>query len=98
METNVKFLTDLAKNEEFIKGNVHTNFIRDNYESLFREESPTENELAQAALATVLTDELEEVELAIQKRDQYNPFIVESGFRVNYKHCRDLKFRYGERG
>lgn len=88
------FLINLVKNEEFILGNVHTNFINENFNSLFKDEYPTENELMQAALAIVLSDELEEVKKAIERRDQFNPFIVEAGFRVNHRLCRTLKLRY----
>lgn len=97
LETNVRFLVDLTKNEEFLRGNVHTNFIKENFESLFQEQTPSDNELIQAALATVLTEELDVVKDAIRNSDQFNPFIAEAGFRVNYKYCRDLEFRYGER-
>lgn len=48
----------------------------------------------QAALAIVLTDELEEVKKAIKRRDQFNPFIVEAGFRVNHRLGTSLKLRY----
>lgn len=82
------------KNEEFILGNVHTNFINENFNALFKDEYPTENELMQAALAMVLTDELAEVKKAIKRRDQFNPFIVEAGFRVNHRLCTNLKLRY----
>lgn len=94
METNIGFLINLVKNDEFIVGNVHTNFINENFNSLFKDEYPTENELMQAALAIVLTDELEEVKKAIKRRDQFNPFIVEAGFRVNHRLCTTLKLRY----
>lgn len=97
METNVRFLIDLTKNKEFFKGNVHTNFINDNYADLFKEEKPTEGELIQAALATVLLDELDDIKQAVNTNDQFNPFIAETCFRVNYQHSRDIKFRYGER-
>lgn len=94
LETNVGFLINLVKNKEFVLGNVHTNFINENFSSLFKDEYPTENELMQAALAIVLTDELEEVKKAIKRNDQFNPFIVEVGFRVNHRLCRTLKLRY----
>lgn len=48
----------------------------------------------QAALAIVLTDELEIVKGAIKRRDQFNPFIVEAGFRVNHRLCTNFKLRY----
>lgn len=94
LETNIRFLLNLVKDEEFGLGNVHTNYIKDHFTTLFKEDYPTENELMQAALAIVLTDEFELIKDAISKRDQFNPFVVESGFRVNHQLVRDLKLIY----
>ncbi|CAG9825447.1 unnamed protein product [Phaedon cochleariae] len=81
LETNVNFLLDLARHPEFAAGNVHTNFINDHHDSLFRDESPSEIQLIQATMAVVLTDQAEEVERAVARRDRHNPFTVESNFR-----------------
>lgn len=98
METNVNFLLDLSKHPEFVAGNVHTNFIRDHNESLFREEKLSSIQLANAALAVVLTDEMDLLKEAIAENDHYNPFVVESGFRVNHRFIRDIKLKYKEEG
>ncbi|RZC41029.1 methylcrotonoyl-CoA carboxylase subunit alpha, mitochondrial, partial [Asbolus verrucosus] len=94
LETNVNFLLDLAKHSEFMSGNVHTNFIKDNYESLFTAKTRTDTQVIQAALAVVLKDELTDIRNAVERRDQFNPFIVESGFRPNYQLMRDIKLKF----
>ncbi|KAJ8985512.1 hypothetical protein NQ317_015057 [Molorchus minor] len=96
-ETNVNFLLDLARHPEFSSGNVHTNFIRDNKDSLFKEIQPTETQLIQAALVMILKDQLDEINEAQLRNDRYSPFVVESTFRVNYLHERDLKFQFREK-
>ncbi|KAG5892969.1 hypothetical protein JTB14_015014 [Gonioctena quinquepunctata] len=94
LETNVNFLLDLARHQEFSAGNVHTNFIRDHHDALFRDESPSETQLIQAGLAMVLRDLAEETQDAIERADQYNPFSVEANFRVNYRHSADIKMKF----
>ncbi|KAJ8978907.1 hypothetical protein NQ317_008886 [Molorchus minor] len=97
VETNVNFLLDLARHPEFSSGNVHTNFIRDYKDSLFKEIQPTETQLIQAALVMILEDQLDEIDEAQLRNDRYSPFVVESTFRVNYLHERDLKFQFREK-
>lgn len=91
-------MLDLSKHPEFVAGNVHTNFIRDHNDSLFREETLEDSQLANAALAVVLTDEMDLLKEAIDKSDHYNPFVVESGFRVNHKFIRDIKLKHKDQG
>lgn len=93
LETNVNFLLDLARHPEFVAANVHTNFIRDYNDTLFRADAVTSTQLTQAALAVILTEEMEAISKAINKRDHYNPFIVESGFRPNYNYVRSMKMK-----
>ncbi|XP_050504133.1 methylcrotonoyl-CoA carboxylase subunit alpha, mitochondrial [Diabrotica virgifera virgifera] len=94
LETNVNFLLDLADHPEFSAGNVHTNFIRDHYDTLFRKENPSLAQLCQAAIATILLDRDLENGQANARKDQYNPFTVESSFRVNYDHDRKIKLKF----
>lgn len=44
----------------------------------------------------VLTDEIEKLNDATVNQNQYNPFIVESAFRINYDHCQDIKLKHKE--
>ena len=98
LETNVNFLLDLSSHEEFVKGNVHTNFIRDQYDTLFRDEILSDRKLAQAALAVVLTDEADVLQRAAEENDTFNPFVVESGFRINHALQRVIKLKYKDNG
>ncbi|XP_025834584.1 methylcrotonoyl-CoA carboxylase subunit alpha, mitochondrial [Agrilus planipennis] len=91
VETNINFLLTLTKHPEFTKGNVHTNFIHDHNKDLFPEVKPSQNQLIQAALAVILSEKHKENTEAIRQNNQFNPFIVESGFRVNYLHKRTIK-------
>lgn len=94
METNVNFLLDLASHPEFASGNVHTNFIRDHYDSLFKKDLLDDTTIVQAALGLVLKDKSEELETAVGDSNQYNPFIVEASYRVNYEHQRIILLKF----
>lgn len=54
--------------------------------------------LVQAALAFVLKEKSEEYERAVENKDQYNPFIVEASFRVNYEHQRKIVLKFKNQG
>ncbi|CAH0556999.1 unnamed protein product [Brassicogethes aeneus] len=94
LETNVNFLLDLAKHKEFEAGNVHTNFIEDYYDSLFSDDTPSDTLIIQGALATILQDKSNNVSEAVRNNDAYNPFVVESAFRVNYNLVKDVKLKF----
>ncbi|XP_019871094.2 methylcrotonoyl-CoA carboxylase subunit alpha, mitochondrial isoform X1 [Aethina tumida] len=94
LETNVNFLLDLAKHPEFASGNVHTNFIKDHFDSLFSDDTPSNVQIIQAALAKELKDKEKDLQKARQTNDQYNPFVLESCFRVNHKLVRDVKLSF----
>lgn len=96
METNINFLLDLSRHPEFVSGNVHTNFIKDHNSDLFVDNKVSDSILIQAAIATALTDELHDISDALEKDDQFNPFVVESGYRVNYNLERTMKFNEGK--
>ncbi|KAL1497064.1 hypothetical protein ABEB36_008088 [Hypothenemus hampei] len=97
LETNINFLLDLVNHPEFQRGNVHTNFIRDHQSSLFKDDVLEVDDLFRASLAVVLFDKRLERDVAKRKNDVYNPFIIESNFRVNYRHIRDLKFKFNKK-
>ncbi|XP_044266333.1 methylcrotonoyl-CoA carboxylase subunit alpha, mitochondrial [Tribolium madens] len=94
LETNINFLLDLVRHPEFISGNVHTNFITENNDSLFKNKTVTQTQLIQAALSVVLEDELLDIKNAMSRKDQFNPFVVESGFRINHNLVRDVKMKF----
>lgn len=92
LETNINFLLDLSRHPEFVSGNVHTNFIKDHNSELFVDNKVSDSILIQAAITTALTDELHDISDALEKDDQFNPFVVESGYRVNYNLEKTMKF------
>lgn len=98
METNINFLLDLARHPEFASGNVHINFIKENHKSLFKFYKMNDTQLIQAALGVVLWDEFIDFERAIEKKDQFNPFVIESGFRINHNLIRDVKLKTKDQG
>ena len=53
LNTNIQFLTDLSKHPEFIKGNVHTDFIPQYNDELFPERHTSHAAICQAALALI---------------------------------------------
>lgn len=63
---------------------------------MFKKESLSNQQLTEAALSFVLTDELEKLHKAAAKQDEHNPFVVESGFRINYDYCQDIKLKHNE--
>jgi hypothetical protein len=81
-----------------MSGNVHTNFIEENRDTLFKIKTASATQLVQAALAVVLRDELTDIGKAVDRKDQFNPFVVESGFRLNYHFDRDIKLRFKTEG
>lgn len=90
-------MLDLAKHPEFIAGNVHTNFIRDNNDTLFMKEEITDVQLIQGALTLILTDDIVEKDNALKDNNRFNPFVVETGFRVNYLYQKDVKLKFNEK-
>lgn len=94
----MNFLLNLARHEEFSSANVHTNFIRDHYDSLFKNELLNDVTLIQAALAYVLTDESDQIDRYLENDDKFNPFVVEPAFRVNYDHEQVIKLKFFSQG
>lgn len=54
LNTNIQFLSDLAKHPEFMKGNVHTDFIPQFSNDLFPEHVTSTTAVCQAAVAMVM--------------------------------------------
>jgi len=89
IKTNVPFLKQLVKHEEFRAGHVHTNFIAQHNKSLFPETSVTDlNSLTccKFVLAKVLLDTY--VNKQTKKGESWSPFDVDDCFRVNLERNR----------
>lgn len=56
LNTNIRFLDNLASHEAFRSGDVHTGFIGQHYEDLFPQRKLSDVTLCQAAMALVLAE------------------------------------------
>ncbi|KAK3926835.1 Methylcrotonoyl-CoA carboxylase subunit alpha, mitochondrial [Frankliniella fusca] len=92
LETNVNFLMTLCQHKEFQKGNVHTGFIPEYYEELFPKQNYSSSLLAQAAFASILSQQNREILNVVDKNDLFSTF---SGFRLNHKLNRKVKLVAG---
>lgn len=81
---------NLSNHRDFKKGHVHTNFIRDHHDSLFPHANISEIEKIQAALSTILNERRIIEQKAAKINDSFNPFILESNFRVNHCHVQNI--------
>ncbi|KAJ9576513.1 hypothetical protein L9F63_025591 [Diploptera punctata] len=94
LNTNVDFLLELCNHGEFVAGNVHTNFIEQHKTELGYVDGDHKR-IYKAALAVILNEQLQAEEVAISAKESYNPFVLESGFRVNHLLVRDFNFACG---
>ncbi|KAK9879736.1 hypothetical protein WA026_006796 [Henosepilachna vigintioctopunctata] len=94
LETNVNFLLDLSKHKEFEEGNVHTNFIRDHHDSLFCGKKVEDYQKIQAAIAVVVNDVNKGLQDSHKTADTFNPFTLESNFRVNHQKEKTISLTF----
>ncbi|KAL7029369.1 hypothetical protein ACKWTF_006210 [Chironomus riparius] len=92
LETNVNFLIDLAKHEYFQKGDVHTGFINQHYDTLFPSKVVKNEVLAQAALGLIINENNAALINALRAGASNDPFVLNSDFRVNSNHIRTVNF------
>ena len=64
LNTNIRFLDTLAGHDAFQSGDVHTGFIGQHYDDLFRPRLLSDVTLCQAAMALVLTERGEMLQAA----------------------------------
>ncbi|XP_029648332.1 methylcrotonoyl-CoA carboxylase subunit alpha, mitochondrial [Octopus sinensis] len=74
LSTNIDFLVNLCKHEEFKKGNVNTNFIPAHYAQLFPSDKLSPNLLCQAAVALILHEQEQTLKMSAQSFDATSPF------------------------
>ncbi|XP_044742944.1 methylcrotonoyl-CoA carboxylase subunit alpha, mitochondrial [Chrysoperla carnea] len=92
VDTNINFLLDLCRHSEFIDGKVHTGFIDDHKDSLFPKRKPNNILISKLALAVLLHEKYTEQKRAVNENQSNNPFVIETGFRVNHSLVRSLKY------
>lgn len=92
LETNVNFLIDLASHEYFQKGDVHTGFITQHFDTLFPHKTVSNDVLAQAALGLIINENNAALCNSLRSGVLNDPFTINSSFRVNTSEIRTVKF------
>ena len=92
METNVNFLIDLARNEYFQKGDVHTGFIPQHFNNLFAPKVVSDNVLAQAAVALIVNENNATLLNSFRAGQANDPFTLNTSFRINSSEVKTLVF------
>ncbi|XP_032674676.1 methylcrotonoyl-CoA carboxylase subunit alpha, mitochondrial isoform X2 [Odontomachus brunneus] len=84
LDTNIEFIKDLCVHPKFQNGLVHTDFIKENFAQLFPKLHIPNEILVQAALASILHEEMNSLNTSIETKDPFSPFAVETGLRLNH--------------
>ncbi|XP_076246783.1 methylcrotonoyl-CoA carboxylase 1 isoform X2 [Calliopsis andreniformis] len=92
LDTNIEFLKDLCSHPCFRQGKVHTGFIKEHYEELFPALCLPSEVAIQAALASILYEEMQLLRSSIRTTDPVNPFASETGLRLNHTLTRIFYF------
>lgn len=92
LETNVNFLMDLARHEHFQKGDVHTGFIPQHFDTLFPKKTVKSEILAQAALGLIINENNAALINSLRAGKINDPFALNGDFRVNTSAIRTVKF------
>lgn len=94
LETNVNFLIDLARHPSFKAADVHTGFIPQHFDTLFPPLAVSETVLCQAGIAIVLN----ELKFSRNSAISGDPFVAESGFRMNHVAIRKVNLKFNDKG
>lgn len=82
----------MAKHEYFQKGDVHTGFINQHYDTLFPIKVVKNEILAQAALGLIINENNAALINALKTGTSNDPFVLNSDFRINSDHIRTVNF------
>lgn len=85
----------MCSHPSFRKGEVHTRFIKEHYEELFRALCLPAEIAVQAAFAAISYDEMQSLRTSLATVDPFNPFATETGLRLNHTLTRTLHFNVG---
>jgi 3-methylcrotonyl-CoA carboxylase alpha subunit len=83
---------DLARHEYFKKGDVHTGFIQQHFDTLFPTKTVSNDVLAQAAVGLIINENNSALRNSLRAGRFNDPFTINSGFRVNSTEIRTVKF------
>ncbi|PBC25810.1 Methylcrotonoyl-CoA carboxylase subunit alpha [Apis cerana cerana] len=93
IDTNIEFIKDLCSHSNFRQGKVHTGFIEEHYQKLFRKLQMPTHIAAQAALALILYENRHSLQSSFTTLDPFNPFAIEIGLRLNHTLMRTFCFK-----
>lgn len=82
----------MARHEYFQKGDVHTGFINQHYDTLFPKKIVKNEILAQAALGLIINENNAALVNALRAGMPNDPFVLNADFRVNSNNIRTVKF------
>lgn len=85
-------MIDLARNEYFQRGDVHTGFIGQHFDTLFSSKTVSDDLFAQAAIGVIVNENNASVLNSVRTRQMNDPFILNRGFRVNSNEVKTLSF------
>ncbi|KAK2155693.1 hypothetical protein LSH36_233g03023 [Paralvinella palmiformis] len=97
LTTNIRFLEDLASHPSFESGDVHTGFIDQHYSELFPRRTLSHNVVCQAAVALVSLERIQTWNSALESKDPFSPFAMETGSRINHEFKRTITLNDGDK-
>ncbi|KAF3424710.1 hypothetical protein E2986_09773 [Frieseomelitta varia] len=92
LNTNIEFIKDLCSHSNFRQGQVHTGFIEEHFQELFRKLHVPNEVVAQAALALILYEDTHSLRSSFTTSDPFSPFATETGLRLNHTLTRTFFF------
>lgn len=93
----MNFLIDLASHPSFQSGDVHTGFIDQHFDSLFRPIQITSKTVTQAVAAVLINELNSQKQNSIKQQRSHSPFDAMDSFRVNSIAIRTLKLESNEK-
>ncbi|XP_014472322.1 PREDICTED: methylcrotonoyl-CoA carboxylase subunit alpha, mitochondrial [Dinoponera quadriceps] len=96
LDTNIEFIKDLCVHPKFRSGEVHTGFIEEHFEQLFPELHVSNEILIQGALASILYEDMDSLNVSVETKDPFSPFSVETGLRLNHSLKHTFHFDIGK--
>ncbi|GIX70895.1 methylcrotonoyl-CoA carboxylase subunit alpha, mitochondrial [Caerostris extrusa] len=91
VKTNVKFLMQLAKHEEFALGNVHTDFIPQHEKEIFTFQEPSHQDVCTALLSTITQETRQGT------YENNSPFSLMDGMIPNLTYRKKMKLVFKEK-
>ncbi|CAL1293226.1 unnamed protein product, partial [Larinioides sclopetarius] len=92
VKTNVKFLMQLAKHEEFALGNVHTDFIPQHEKEILTFKEPSHQDVCTAVLSAIT------LEANQRTQDKNSPFSLLDGMVPNLTYTKKVKLVFKDKG